>query len=439
MSSEPRDTTLIQNPSLELGKTEAFRCISQTQLINQPEFTMTSSRDTADFRVCMFGSEIAPSTDDVYIGGSVTSAVNLSKSLSDKGVKIHVLTTPPRDWNEFREEIKEEWGEINVFRATPQHPGIIDGITLFYRGVKRLVEFCENHDVDVIHSHSGYSVLAAISAIAATIVEIPVVHSLYCPVPNENYDGIEERLSSPFFARNALSRCDHVFSMTENVQSSLEKCKVRNSSTLPPIVNYDTFRPGLEPPTSVDITGWDFTVLFVGSLKPEKGLEYLIKAVGELSDEVSINLIITTERDFPGSEHREHIIDELIKEYNIEDQITRIGIISDMANLMANVDVLVAPFTSTSGPSDYPIAILEAMACQTKVIGSDIGGIPELLKDGRGSLVEAANSDALADELMKAKKQKEDDETDSAVREFIINHFSGDAVAGEVLSKYSKL
>jgi len=64
---------------------------------------------------------------------------------------------------------------------------------------------------------------------------------------------------------------------------------------------------------------------------------------------------------------------------------------------MGSVDVLAVPFRSTEGISDIPLVVLEAMAIGKPVVASNVGGIIEVMKDGRnGLLVKPDNVDALA-------------------------------------------
>jgi glycosyltransferase involved in cell wall biosynthesis len=58
-----------------------------------------------------------------------------------------------------------------------------------------------------------------------------------------------------------------------------------------------------------------------------------------------------------------------------------------MSDLMEAADVIVFPFRHTSGPSDYPTAMLEAMAIGTPVVATNVGGIPEVVVDGETGLL----------------------------------------------------
>ena len=68
----------------------------------------------------------------------------------------------------------------------------------------------------------------------------------------------------------------------------------------------------------------------------------------------------------------------------------------DVETLLRAADLLVSPFECTCKVLDYPLSILEAMACERPVISTNVGGIPELLDGGeRGILVEPRDRTAL--------------------------------------------
>jgi glycosyltransferase involved in cell wall biosynthesis len=69
------------------------------------------------------------------------------------------------------------------------------------------------------------------------------------------------------------------------------------------------------------------------------------------------------------------------------------GFVSDMSGPLSSLDVLVQP----SRADNLPLAILEAMAAGLPVVGSRVGGIPELVEDSvTGLVVEPENPVALA-------------------------------------------
>jgi glycosyltransferase involved in cell wall biosynthesis len=75
------------------------------------------------------------------------------------------------------------------------------------------------------------------------------------------------------------------------------------------------------------------------------------------------------------------------------DRLEFLGNQKEMAAIYNDSDILVL----TSDWEGTPNVILEAMACGLPVISSRVGGVPELLSDGRGILVDAADEDGFVE------------------------------------------
>jgi glycosyltransferase involved in cell wall biosynthesis len=80
-------------------------------------------------------------------------------------------------------------------------------------------------------------------------------------------------------------------------------------------------------------------------------------------------------------------------------QVELLGVRDDVDQLLAAADVLVLPSRSEG----LPLIVVEAMAANTPVVATAVGGVPELIDDGTtGLLVPAGDPQALADALARA-------------------------------------
>lgn len=113
------------------------------------------------------------------------------------------------------------------------------------------------------------------------------------------------------------------------------------------------------------------------------------------------------------------------------------GFVADMSAPLAGLDVLVQP----SRADNLPLAILEAMAAGLPVIGTRVGGIPELVLDGEtGLLAEPERPEALAaalDSLAASRERRL--ELGRRGRERVQEHFSADGVARRTVALYEEL
>jgi len=130
----------------------------------------------------------------------------------------------------------------------------------------------------------------------------------------------------------------------------------------------------------------------IANLYKNKGLEYLILAIAKVMYHNKFNFVIIG--DGPEKER----LKNLIKKYNLEDEIFLAGFIPDAYNYLKAFDLFVLP----SVKEGQPWTILEAMAAEIPIVATNIAGIPEMIENEKsGLLVEPADPDALADAIEK--------------------------------------
>jgi glycosyltransferase involved in cell wall biosynthesis len=141
--------------------------------------------------------------------------------------------------------------------------------------------------------------------------------------------------------------------------------------------------------------GNDFpnAILFVGMVTPLKGIHYLINAFSFIADEFRRYqlLIIGNEVNVGYAADLRRQISKL----GLENRVQFIGYQSqaELAFRMSEAAVLVLPSTSEG----LGRVVIEAMATGTPVIGSRVGGIPELISDGvNGFLIAPGDEKSLA-------------------------------------------
>jgi glycosyltransferase involved in cell wall biosynthesis len=134
-------------------------------------------------------------------------------------------------------------------------------------------------------------------------------------------------------------------------------------------------------------------LLFYGFVRPYKGLDVLIEAMGRLKGE-DIQLTIAGEF-WEGEEE----VRARIKELGIEEQVDiRAGYHTDTdsAELFARSDVVVLPYHSATGSGVVPLAY----HYEKPVIVTRVGGLPDVVQDEKtGLLVDPGNDRGLAEAI----------------------------------------
>jgi glycosyltransferase involved in cell wall biosynthesis len=237
---------------------------------------------------------------------------------------------------------------------------------------------------DVVHIHSH----AVALALGGTMRRVPVALSVDTTVadwwgmpawrPPQSYAPLAI-LPSRALERRALTRAAVVLACTRWAQRAVERAA--------PKAHVVEHHPGIDlerfvPASRREREGGRARVLFVGGRFVEKGGEDLLAALApELGKGVELDIV--TPADVPA---REGV------------RLHRLGP-SDprLLDLQQQADVMCLP---THGDSN-PWAVLEAMACGTPVVSSEVGGIADMLRhDQAGAIVPCGDRRALRETLL---------------------------------------
>ena len=253
-------------------------------------------------------------------------------------------------------------------------------------------------DMDVVHVH--WAIPNGLGAIfLKKIHKIPYFITVY---------GEEIHLSKRYHMITALRwlvnnslKIVTISSKTKNfcMESDLGDDKI---DVIPFGVDTDFFRP-LDVYKDENI----FQILSVGYLIERKGFEYLIRAMPKvLKEHKNARLKIV------GSGPLESLLKELIYKLDIGDEVEIVKNVSDEELLMlynsADLFVLPSIVDSQGNTEGLGVVLLEAMACGLPVIGSDVGGISDIIQNGvNGLLVGEKDINELSSAIIKNIINKE--------------------------------
>ncbi len=177
----------------------------------------------------------------------------------------------------------------------------------------------------------------------------------------------------------------------------------------------------------------DFTIGFLGTLKPWHGLPVLIEAFALLAPE-NPNLRLLIAGDGPMREEME----QQLQAVGLSDRSRFLGALHPAAvpEALGRMDVGVAPYDEADGHYFSPLKIFEYMAASKPVVASSVGQIPQLITEGEeGLLVEAGDVTGLAEALRKLSSSPEiASRMGEAGRRRVLAHHTWDAVLERVLA-----
>lgn len=184
---------------------------------------------------------------------------------------------------------------------------------------------------------------------------------------------------------------DHVIAISSNTREQLAntyRFDAERLSLIPHGVDTGRFYPrdDVHPAVSPEKT----SLLFVGRLASRKGVSRAIEAVASLRDE-DVELLVA------GTGRHEERLQRLAEEQGVAGKVQFLGFVPDdeLPVLYSAADVFVFP----SRYEGFGLVFLEAMACGTPVVGTPVGGVPDVVEDGVTGFVVDHDAASLAVKL----------------------------------------
>jgi glycosyltransferase involved in cell wall biosynthesis len=233
-----------------------------------------------------------------------------------------------------------------------------------------------------------------LARIAAKIARVPIVISTENSLFDIETNKFRRALNAPLHLLNRL--LDRVTNRIVVVSEQLKSLKTFNNTAqkidvIPPPFNVELLEAARSKSTKTRplSSPKQTTIGIIGRLSPEKGHRYLIAAMPEI-----LTYAPNTHLKIVGAGPLESQLKRLAVSLHVSERVTFRGYRTDIFVEMAEMDILFVPSLSDA----FPIVILEAMAMALPVVGTRVGGIPEIIQDREtGLLVAPGDSPALAE------------------------------------------
>ena len=247
--------------------------------------------------------------------------------------------------------------------------------------IKKIKKIIEHEKPDILHSHyaTSYGLIGAltnfhpfiISVWGSDVFDFPKVSILHRKIIEFN-----------------LRKADKVLSTSNIMAKETEKYTRKQIEVTPFGIDLQIFKP-LKTKSLFEDNA--IVIGTIKSLASKYGIEYLIKAFKIISDkyaDLNLKLLIVG----GGTEERELYLKNLCKELHIDKKVKFTGFIAheEVPVYYNMLDIYVA--VSILDSESFGVAILEASACEIPVVVSNVGGLPEVVKNEEtGFIVEPKN------------------------------------------------
>lgn len=322
-------------------------------------------------------------------------------------------------------ECKRRGFRSGVFRMRPG-PNLI--------GALEVLRFARDEQVDILHTH-GYKGNILFGFLPRFVRRFPMVATLH----GWTWSGGMNRMRVyEWLDSLSLSRVDRVVTVSSAMQNHPRLKNRRNLAleVVPNGIPLDSDAVAKDAtdlnPEIIAFCQSGFTIGAIGRLSPEKAFEALLEVVASLAAlGTVVRLVILGEGGLRSSH------EAAIKRLGIEKNVLMPGYVSDAKRYLSFFNLFAMP-SLTEG---LPMVLLEAMQAGVPIIATRVGGIPDVLQEGKcGLLINPGCPEELERGITDVIKDLEAaDERVKAARIRVADTYSSRAMAEKYLAIYQSV
>ncbi|OOE10598.1 N-acetyl-alpha-D-glucosaminyl L-malate synthase BshA [Fictibacillus arsenicus] len=357
------------------------------------------------------------------VGGSGVVATELGKLLAERGHEIHFITSSiPFRLGKFYPNIffhEVEVNQYSVFQYPPYDLAL----------ASKMAEVAKREKLDLLHVH--YAVPHAVCAVLAKQMlddNIKIVTTLHGT--DITVLGYDPSLSE--MIKFGIEKSDAVTAVSHQLKEDTEQL-LKTQKEIIPVHNFVDERVyyrrdnNSELKETYGIKDDEKVIVHISNFRPVKRIQDVIKAFSLIRKEMPSKLLLI------GNGPELTVACEQVRELNIEDDVLFLGKQENVGELFSICDMKLL----LSEKESFGLVLLEAMACGVPVIGTRIGGIPEVIVDGEtGYMVEVGDTAAVADKAISLLK---DVERHNRFRENSVKHVRENFLSEKIVSVYEEI
>lgn len=332
--------------------------------------------------ICLIAYEFPP-----VFGGEGMYTYGLAKALSRLGCNITVITT------DLGGEIRQKGEDFDIIRISPLKKPFLKMLSFNIRSNKKIKEILtKQQNVDIFHytnDYANFSLYSGLSTIA-TLHHPFAEERRACKSVSNNIEYLRYlfRYKIPFLEfleRQTCKKANKLIAVSRYVADSIIKeyhLKSNEVVVIPNAVNTDLFNPEVDSTKAKKLLLFnrEKTILFVGRLEYNKGIFHLIDAFFLLKKDMPGTKLVLV-----GEGKLKNQILSFIAARNLGTSVKIIGGVESehLPGIYAASDLFVLP----SIMEGFGIVLLEAMATGKPCVTTRVGGIEEVVIDGKTGII----------------------------------------------------
>ncbi|OLS22311.1 MAG: D-inositol 3-phosphate glycosyltransferase [Candidatus Heimdallarchaeota archaeon LC_2] len=286
----------------------------------------------------------------------------------------------------------------------------------------KIAEIVRNHHIDIMHSHYAipHAVVSYLAKKMSGIRNVVTTHGSDTHTLGKD-PSYNETLQLAIQDMNGITSVSNFLARETEQVFNLKKNSVK---TIYNFINTNEFYPMSEER--------ELSIMHASNFRPVKNVPYMIQIFAELADDFpkwKLNLV--------GNGPDSPVCQRVARELKIKDRVNFLGARKDIPKLLSKASIL----ASTSRIESFGLTIAEAMATETAVLASSVGGIPEICKHGESGLLFDHNSKSDAVEQLAKLMSNEQlrQKLGKKGREVIQEKFSTDKIIKEYENIYDSI
>jgi len=237
-----------------------------------------------------------------------------------------------------------------------------------------MIEVVNKEKLDVVHTH--YAIPHALAAaLVKQITSTPVI----CTVHGSDVHTVGLDPSYKPIVEHTLKHQDKITTVSNYLKDILHECYSFDEENVDVIYNFvDTVQHNPDHQHCELLDEYEHSITHASNFRKIKNIPFLIRSFSKVIQEYP-EAVLLLAGDGPEKKYCE----ELVRDLGIQKNVIFRGILTDLNCFFAHSSLVAMPSTLES----FGLILTEAMSSGTPVVASRVGGIPEVVEDGKQGIL----------------------------------------------------